>query len=207
MKRIYISIDNFKSLYNVTRRKIIVLIGGLCVAACSIASPSIAAYDKPTLAYDDIPVQKTRIVDPGIMPQDFINHVSDRIVSISNNEQTSLWNKELDNLTTYSGNWDGEEAEAVQPEAIECSRKLLKAAIDYAPLINAVFPTSFGSVCMEWGAGKNWVSVELASSGVAFYHDRGDENPIYSADYPSLSDACEDDIISHLKQLRNDITC
>lgn len=46
-------------------------------------------------------------------------------------------------------------------------------------ILDNIFPTSFGSICMEWGKGMNWINAEVTADSFHFYHGNGGLAPSF----------------------------
>ena len=90
---------------------------------------------------------------------------------LSDNQDS--WQIILDNLAEYPDNWDGEGAKAVNPATIENCRHLLHATSKYKALLDDVFPTELGTVCLQWfdDDTESLVNAEISPDRMAFYAD------------------------------------
>lgn len=91
-----------------------------------------------------------------------------------NQEDTQdKWNSMLDDLAEYTDDWDGEGARAIQPATIANCRKLLNETSKYEALLDDIFPTDLGTVCIQWYKPSTdaLVNAEIAPDRMAFYAD------------------------------------
>lgn len=88
-------------------------------------------------------------------------------------ESDNMWQLLLDDLSEYSDNWDAEGARAISPDTIVNCRKLLKATSKYNTLLDDIFTTTFGTVCIQWYKPSTdaLVNAEIAIDRMAFYAD------------------------------------
>lgn len=88
-------------------------------------------------------------------------------------DNQNKWEIILDELSEYSDNWDGEGARAINPATIDNCRVIVKDTARYESLLDDIFPTAFGTVCLQWYKPSTdaLVNAEIAPDKMAFYAD------------------------------------
>lgn len=81
-------------------------------------------------------------------------------------------------------NWDGEDAETINPIATMNCRKFVAQRRARVELVKYVYPTPTGNVCMDWDKKGAKVSCEFGADRMAFYYQSADRNVYY--DSPEL---------------------
>lgn len=86
---------------------------------------------------------------------------------------TDKWQSVLDELSQYPDNWDAEGAKAISAVTIANCKIILNDTSKYESLLDDIFPTELGSLCMQWynADTKALVNAEVASDRMAFYAD------------------------------------
>lgn len=92
-------------------------------------------------------------------------------VQLSDNQDK--WQTVLDELAEYPDNWDAEGARAISKATIDNCRRVLKETVMYESLLDDIFPTEFGTVCLQWYKPSTdaLVNAEIAPDRMAFYSD------------------------------------
>lgn len=83
------------------------------------------------------------------------------------------WNVILDELAEYPDNWDAEGARAISQATIDNCRQILKDTARYEALLDDIFPTELGTLCIQWynSSSDGLVNTEVAPDRMAFYAD------------------------------------
>lgn len=83
------------------------------------------------------------------------------------------WQTILDELAEYPDNWDAEGARAISQATIDNCRRILMASIKYMVLLDDIFPTELGTVCIQWydKSTDALINAEIAPDRIAFYAD------------------------------------
>lgn len=184
-------IKDIRLRYRIIRSTVTVMIGTFAIAALSaarIAVPfngsieSMSPYHTELVAESRIPENYSEILFKKTFFNSLINY----------------WNSELDELALLEDDWDGENSAAVQPEAISLCRSILDDTYFSVGLLKEIYPTPFGSICMEWSVGKGYVNAEIASTGIAFFHNFGDTSPKYIREFAPVSSEIIEDLKANL---------
>ena len=88
-------------------------------------------------------------------------------------ESIDKWDEMLEELSQYPDNWDGDDAREVKKETITNCRDILQKTLVYKGFLNDIYPTEFGTICIQWHrvSDDRLVNVEVAPNRIAFYGD------------------------------------
>lgn len=184
-------IKDIKLRYRIIKSTVTVLIGSFAIAALStarIALPfngyieSISPYHTEFVADSRIPENYSEV----LFKKPYINYLLNH------------WNCELNELALLGDDWDGENSAAVQPDAVKICRDILENTSSSIGSLHEIYPTPFGSICMEWSVGKGYVNAEIASTGIAFFHNFGDPAKKYIREFAPVSDEIIEDLKANL---------
>lgn len=89
------------------------------------------------------------------------------------------WQSNLESLSAFDNDWDGEGTVAVSPTAISNCRDILNRSTRHISELESIIPTPFGSVCLEWRVKSDIVNAEISANGIAFYRDSKDSPFFY----------------------------
>lgn len=167
------------------------MIGSFAIAALStarIALPfngsieSMSPYHTEFVADSRIPENYSEV----LFKRPYINHLLNQ------------WNCELNELAQLVDNWDGENSAAVQPDAVKICRDILENTSSSIGSLQEIYPTPFGSICMEWSVKKGYVNAEIASTGIAFFHNFGNSSEKYIRKFAPVSKEIIEDLKANL---------
>lgn len=88
---------------------------------------------------------------------------------------TSTLLNELDDLSYLENDWDGEGAKPISPETIETVKEILNQTPSIHNLVEDIYPTPIGSLCMEWKSNKTTINAEIMGNSITFYLDRNSD--------------------------------
>ncbi len=95
---------------------------------------------------------------------------SNGTVEFQLSDNQDKWDVILEELAEYHDNWDGEGARAINSATIDNCRHILKHTARYETLLEDIFPTEFGTVCIQWySSSDGLVNAEVAPDRIAFY--------------------------------------
>lgn len=191
MKKDYIFAQNIRLSYQKIKRTIRVSIGSFTVLALSVASVAVPFK----MSIEPISTFHTEIFSPTNLPADF----SERIIREHNAEIRKTWNNELDEIASLGEDWDGEGSAAVQPEAVDFIKSRILGSNDFSlDKLSEMYPTPFGSICLEWTVRDGYVNAEIASTGMAFFHKAANEAKPFVRRFAEYSDDLINSLKSHL---------
>lgn len=95
---------------------------------------------------------------------------------------------EIYNLTQLSEGWDGEDAEKINIEVGDNCRKLISSSRSKVALIDDVYPTPSGNICIDWIKNGNKTSAEIGMSKMAFYFTSADKSEIFDSPTIDVND-------------------
>lgn len=171
MRKKIFSISDLKPAYQKVRRSLAVVIGGIMIAVSAVASRPIPTND---LQYCDVSPEKTIIVDTTIIPTTFIEEASIKA------EKDYNWIEEtFSEMATFDDDWDGEGARAISPAALENARNIMDKTHAFKSKLQEIYPTPFGSVCLEWNFNGVFINAEVGANVLAFYKDSGNDTDIH----------------------------
>ena len=114
------------------------------------------------------------------------------------NSLIEKWNSELDELALLEDDWDGENSAATQPDAIALCRDIIETTSFAIGSLKEIYPTPFGSICMEWSAKEGYVNAEIASTSIAFFHNFGNSSEKYIREFAPVSKEIIEDLKANL---------
>lgn len=177
MKKTKIKIEEIRIIYRVTKRKISLAIGGFIIAALSVASSvePIQASVAPISSFDtDITYNLEQQT-----------HISQQIFNqIENKDDADFplmkqWEEEIDDIVALPDDWDEEGSSAILPGTADNCKSVLKDTAVFVKYLDTIYPTPFGTICIEWKLPDGFLNVELSGKSMAFYHDFGfDKAPV-----------------------------
>lgn len=199
MKKFKLSISEFKKRYEVCYRKILVTVCSFTVGAYVMASPA----QQPVRMEDDLPAVKTEVAvsDATVMKE----VAATRILENAARNQLDVWEEAIDDVCSWPENWDEEGASAVKPGVGEAAKEILVRTKDYLDVLDNIFPTAFGSICLEWGRGLNWVNAEITADSFHLYHGNGGIKPSFIMPSSPIDPSNLDVLKTRLSILRNEI--
>lgn len=127
-------------------------------------------------------------------------------VSLSDSEEAeTLFNKwvtEIEELGTLERDWDGENAPPVYKDAISNCRGLLSQAMSSIFNLMEVYPTTFGTICLEWRNNANYrLNLEMGKTLMGFYLDSPKEEEIYAMESSPINKKNTDILLQNLYRL------
>lgn len=198
MKKLQLSITEFKRRYNVLVRKLFVVVCSFTVSAYSLASTAsepVRIVDEFTTVKTEVPVSGTTAVK---------EKMNSQILEIASQNQLGIWEEAIDEVCSWPENWDEEGASAVMPEVGESAKKVLHHTKDFLDLLDNIYPTVFGSICLEWGRDMNWINAEITENSYHFYHGNGGVTPEFVLPFSNLNPSNLDVLKDRLSILRNE---
>lgn len=150
-----------KDLLKPTVEKATVLILGVCFSLTSVSSE--AAVDCSERSFQNVEdVEEAASVTASYETVEF---------ELSDNQDK--WQTALDELAEYPDNWDGEGSRAIKPATITNCRSLLNDTYKYRTILDDIFPTELGTVCIQWYDKQTdaLINAEIAPDRIAFYAD------------------------------------
>lgn len=174
MNKHEIFVSNLKSAYLRIKTNLKVVIAGLTVLASSVVAH--AASMPPDFTSEPISIVNTYIVDDSAIPQNYISTLLPEKIHIQ--DATTKWLKELDEIAKIEENWDGEGASAVQSGAVKNCRLIIDFTIKAINKLEEIYPTPFGSLCMEWTLTNGYLNAEVSMNGIGFFrkYTNGESN-------------------------------
>lgn len=174
MKRNKLRVSDFKRMYDVLKRQVTLYICGFVVGANLVAAAPILSVDIP----NDFSPQKTEVTSSDLIHVK--EEVNSEILEKEISRQVSSWHEAIDEVCVWPDNWDEEGAVAVKPGVGDTAKMIVSETAGYVGLLDNVYPTAFGSICLEWGRRNFWVNAEVSSNSINFYHGDGGSSPIFS---------------------------
>lgn len=174
--------------YKLISSTLTVTIGSFVIGACAVAKAAVP-FDNGSL--EAMSPFHSELVTESRFPAGYSDF-------LFKNALLEKWNAELDELTILEEDWDGEGSAAVQPQAVRNCRDILHLTSFALSELQEIYPTPFGSICMEWSHGDGYVNAEIASSGMAFFHKYGNRNEAYLHEFSPLSDEILNDLKANL---------
>lgn len=199
MRKLNLSITEFKKRYDVLLRKLLVTVCSFTVSAYTLAS----AQSEPVKMIDNLATVKTEVAVS--QATDEKERVNFKILEIATQNQLTMWEEAIDDVCSWPENWDEEGASAVLPGVGDSTKTVLSFTKDYLDLLDNIFPTAFGSICMEWGSGMNWINAEITANSFHFYHGNGEIKPNYILPSSNIDSSNMDILLARLSILRNEI--
>ena len=165
MNKQEIFVSNFKSAYLQIKTNLRVVIAGLTILASSVVAS--ATSIPPDFTQEPISVTNTYIVDDSAIPQNYISILLPEAIRIQ--DAADKWLNELDEIATLEEDWDGEGASAVQSGAVENCRLIINNTLKAIKKLEEIYPTPFGSLCMEWTLTNGYLNAEVSMNGIGFF--------------------------------------
>lgn len=174
--------------YRLISSTLTVTIGSFVIGACAVAKAAVP-FDNGSL--EAMSPFHSELVTESRFPAGYPD-------SLFKNALFEKWNAELDELAMLEEDWDGEGSAAVQPQAVINCRDILRQTSSALRNLEEIYPTPFGSICVEWSYGDHYVNAEIASSGMAFFHKYANRNEAYIHEFSPLSDKILNDLKANL---------
>lgn len=148
-----------KDFIESTVKKSKVVILGVCFLLTPIATDASIDYSKHSFQNVEVTGE----------PMPFTASYETVEFELSSNQDK--WQTILDELAEYSDNWDAEGARAISQTTIDNCRLILKDTIRYEALLDDIFPTELGTVCIQWysNSSDGLVNTEVSPDRMAFY--------------------------------------
>lgn len=183
-------IKDLKIRYRIIRSTVTVMIGIFAVSAVAIAKIA----EPFNASVETISPHNTVLVSESRIPDGY----TDTLFRNIHNSIKERWNCELDELAILDDDWDGENSAAIQPDAVTRCRHILDETGFAIENLSELYPTPFGSICMEWSVGNGYVNAEVASTGIAFFHNYGNNSEKYICEFNSAFDETINILKNHL---------
>lgn len=170
-KRIYKISELGKSLNLIMTGLKSVMLGGVMVGIMLVGGATAEAANVRM----ELNPQTTEISSQAQMPVDFIQQISIDAENVAKQKSLTLmnqWVSEMETFADYGANWDGEGADPISLQTIENGKLILDETISSIRKIESIYPTPFGSICIEWKVAGGYINAEFNDSKIAFYDDR-----------------------------------
>jgi len=195
MKKKESFIQDIKIIYAAVKRNVTVFIGTLAIAACSIATTAIPV----DLRIEPISPIHTELISESRLPDNVYNSlfgsIRDKAYQATMAEE---WDREISELAELGDDWDAEGAAAVQPEAVQLCRDIISETQSALSSLTEIYPTPFGSLCMEWKIGPGYVNAEVSAAGISFFHNYRNGYEKYIRELGPASAEAISDLKTHL---------
>lgn len=97
----------------------------------------------------------------------------------------------LHNLSLLPQGWDGDDADKVKTDAALNCRMLIASRLARIDMIDDIYPTPMGNICIDWLNNGNKTSIEVGESRMAFYYTSADRKEIFDSPVMDFNDdAC-----------------
>jgi hypothetical protein len=97
-------------------------------------------------------------------------------------DNLSMLESRLNSFERLTPNWDGYDADSIDPRVIANSKKFLAALPEYVIdqiALDNITPTSYGTIVIDWGNEKGeLISTELGIKSFGFFSEFIDSNPL-----------------------------
>lgn len=129
--------------------------------------------------------------------QEFVKIIDDSY-TIDKFEMACL---EMESLTLMEDGWDGEDALVITKESVYNCRYLLSFRRSLPQFIDIVYPTSYGTICINWSKNGNKVSAEVSNKEFGFYFISSDRTSKIDSEIKNFNDENLENLFTNLEQL------
>ncbi len=179
-----------KDLISSTVKKSKIEILGVCFLLTPMASEASLDFSEHSFQNVEVVEEATSVT------------ASNGTVEFQLSDNQDKWNVILDELAEYPDNWDGEGARAINSATIDTCRQILEDTARYESLLDDIYPTEFGTICLQWHSSPSdgLVNAEVASDRMAFYaHEPGKE--LYSLNPVAFGKEPIDQLVAAIESL------
>lgn len=108
---------------------------------------------------------------------EYYNHRSNPVLTDKLDEIVSVLTESL----RLTHNWDGDDADMISPLSTMNCRMFVAKRRAHVELVEYVYPTPTGNICVDWTKKGARVSCEFGPHSIAFYYQGTDRNDYYDS--------------------------
>lgn len=108
---------------------------------------------------------------------------------------------EMESLSQMEEGWDGEDASAITKESVYNCRYLLSFRRSLPQFLDIVYPTPYGTICIDWSKNGNKVSAEVSDKEFGFYFISSDRKGQLDSEIMGFNEENLENLFTNLEKL------